>query len=123
LPEVSGEGHGVRFVGHAETQRLVRGTSRLETGGAVGVGAGEVKGEAEDALDALARVEVLLSGDFVGSSLLEEAARADVDAFGVFSKDDETNVVESALFERRKALVEKFAGTGVDEEVELEAQA
>ena len=123
MPEVSGEGHGVGFVGHAETQGLVRGTSRLETGGAVAVRTGEVKGEAEDALDALAGVDVLLSGDFVGSSPLEEAASADVDAFGVFAKDDETNVVESALLERSKALVEKFGGTGVNEEVELEAQA
>ena len=62
------------------------------------VGAGVVEGVAEDALDAFAGVDVFLDGDFVGSSLLEEATDADVDAFGVFAEDHQANVVGDAVF-------------------------
>ena len=53
LPEVAGEGHGVGLVGHAEALKFV--------------GAGVVEGVADDALDALAGVDVFLDGDLVGS--------------------------------------------------------
>jgi len=108
LPEIAGEGHGVGFVGHAKTLEFV--------------GAGIVKGEADNALDTFAGIDVLLSSDFLRSSLLEEAAGTDVDAFGIFPKDDEANIVASAIFQRGEALVEQFGGAGVDEEVELEAK-
>ena len=83
--------------------------------------AGVVEGEAEDALDAFAGVDVFLGGDFVGSSLFEEAAGADVDAFGVFAEDHQANVVWDAILERGEPLVEKFGGAGVDVEIEFEA--
>lgn len=82
-----------------------------------------LEGVADDALDAFAGVDVFLSGDFVGSSLFEEAAGTDVDAFGVFAKDDEANVVADAIFEWSEALVEKLGGAGVHEKIEFEAQA
>ena len=109
LPKITRKGHGVGFVGHAKAFELVR--TRV------------IEGEAEDALDAFARVDVFLSGDFVGSSLFEEAASTHIDAFGVFPEDDETNVVDGAVFERGEAFMEKLRGTGVNEKVELEAQA
>jgi len=108
LPEVAGVGHGVGFVGHAEALELV-GTRILE-------------GVADDALDAFAGVDVFLRGDFVGSVFLEEAAHADVEAFSVFAKDDEADVVGGDIAERCVARVEEFGGAGVDEEVELEAE-
>ena len=108
LPEIAGEGHGVRFVGHAKAFEFVR--------------ASIVKGETDNALDTLAGIDLLLSSDFIGSSLLEEAAGPDVDAFGVLSKDDEANIVTSAVFQRSEALVEEFGGAGIDEEVEFEAK-
>jgi len=109
LPEVAGVGHGVGFVGHAEAFELV--------------GLGVLEGVADDALDTFAGVDVFLSGDFVGSVLLEEAAHADVEAFGVFAEDDEANVVGGDIAQRSVARVEEFCGPGVDEEIELEAQA
>ncbi len=54
--------------------------------------AGVIEGMAEDALDAFAGVDVFLDSDLVGSSLLEEAANADIDAFGVFAEDHEVHV-------------------------------
>ena len=89
----------------------------------VGLAAGVVEGVADDALDAFAGVDVFLDGDLVGSSLFEEAADADVEAFGVFAEDHQVNVVGGAIAERGEARVEEFGGAGVDVEVELEAQA
>ncbi len=109
LPEVAGVGHGVGFVGHAEAFELV--------------GLGVVEGVADDALNALAGVDVFLSGDFVGGVFFEEAAHADVEAFGVFAEDDEADVVGGDVAERGVARMEEFGGAGVDEEIELEAQA
>ena len=63
-----------------------------------GVGAGVVEGVADDAVDALVGVDVFLDGDFVGSSLLEETADADVEAFGVFAEDHEIEVGTLAVF-------------------------
>ena len=123
LPEVAGVGHGVGFVGHAEAERLGSGACRLEAGATCGVLAGVVEGVTDDALDAFAGVHVFLGGDFVGSSFLEEAAHADVEAFGVFAEDDELDVVGGDVAERGVARVEKFGGAGVDEEIEFEAKA
>src|SRR5215475_2208181 len=109
LPEIAGEGHGVGFVGHAQAFQFVL--------------AGVVESVAEDAFNTFARVNVLLGGDLVGSALLEKAAGADVDAFGVFAEDYEANVVADAIFERSEAFVEELGGTGVDEEIELETEA
>ena len=71
----------------------------------------------------LCGVDVFLGGDFVGSSFLEEATDANVDAFGVFAKDHHANVVADAIFQRGEALVEELGGPGVDVEVEFETQA
>ena len=109
LPEIAGKGHGVGLVGHAEAFELVL--------------AGVIKGEADNAFNAFAGVDVFLSGNFVGSVFLEKAAGANVDAFRVFAEDDKTNVVADAIFERGKVFMEKFGGAGVDKEIEFEAKA
>jgi len=128
LPEVVGESHGVGFVGHAEAEgrtarngcatgggcvagadvvlgRLPAGATKRIGGdagedgfGGAGVGAGVVEGVADDAVYAFVGVDVFLDGDFVGSSLLEEAANADVEAFGVFAEDHEVEVGRGAIF-------------------------
>src|ERR1700737_2245807 len=100
LPEVGGKGHGVGFVAHAQAVEFAA--------------AGELEGVADDALDAFAGVDVFLDGDFLGSSFLEEAANADVEAFGVFAEDHEVDVFAGAVAERRKAVVEKLGGAGID---------
>jgi len=87
------------------------------------VGAGVVEGVAKDALDTFVGVDVFLDGNFVGSSLFEEAANADVQALGVFAEDYEIDVGGLAILERGEARGEEFGGAGVDVEIELEAQA
>jgi len=64
-----------------------------------------------------------LRGDFIGGALFEEAAGANVDAFGVFAQNDQANVIAEAVFQRSETLVEELRRTGIDEEVEFEAQA
>jgi len=109
LPKVTGEGHGVGFVGHAQAFESV--------------GTGVVEGVADDALDASAGVDVFLDGDFVGGALFEEAAGADVDAFGVFAEDHEVDVFGGAIAEGSEAIMKEFGGASVDVEVEFEAEA
>ncbi len=109
LPEVAGEGHRVGLVRHAKTLKFV--------------GAGVVEGVADDALDAFAGVDVFLDGNLVGSVLLIEAADADIETFGIFAEDHEADVVGGNVTQRSEALVEEFGRAGVDEEVELEAEA
>src|SRR5579883_1407560 len=109
LPEVMSEGHGVGLIAHAEAPEAI--------------GASVVEGVADDALDALPRVNVFLDGDFVGGSLLEKAAHADIEAFRIFPENHEANIFFRAAGERSKPRVQEFDGPGVDEEVELEAEA
>src|ERR1041385_5749047 len=59
LPEIVGEGHGIRFIAHAKPLEFV--------------GSSVFEGVAYDAVDAFAGIDVLLYGDFVGSVLFEEA--------------------------------------------------
>jgi hypothetical protein len=95
----------------------------LHAGEGAGVVAGEVESVADDALDAFAGVDVFLDGDLVSSSLLEEAAYTNIEAFGVFAEDHEIDVGGAAIAERGEALVEELGGAGVNVEVELEAEA
>ena len=50
---------------------------------------------ADEALDALARVDVLVDGDLVARAALELPAHADVDALGVLAEDDEVDVLRA----------------------------
>src|SRR5579883_174627 len=109
LPEVVSERHGVGLVAHAEA---------LET-----IGASVVKGISDDALNALAGIDVFLDSDFVGSSLFEKAAHADVEAFCIFPENHEANIFFRAASERSKPRVQEFDRPGIDEEIELEAEA
>src|SRR5258708_6523556 len=109
LPQVMGEGHGVGLIAHADTLELVL--------------PGVLKSVADDALHSFAGVHVFLNGDFVGSILFEEAANADVQAFSVLAEDHKAYIVRRAIAERRQSVVEKFHRTGVDEQVQLKAQA
>ena len=78
---------------------------------------------ANDALNALARVHVFLQGDFIGCVFLENAADADVQAFGIFAEHHEIDVARRAIAQRSERSIQQFHGPGVDVEIELEAQA
>ena len=84
LPEAARVGHGVALVGHKDARARA----------AVGffVVCRKFESETDYALNAFASVDVLLDGDFVGSSRFEDSAGVHVDAFGVFADDDEINV-------------------------------
>ncbi len=73
--------------------------SDMQTLAAAG-SAGQVEGGAQDALDALAGVDLLLNRDLVGRALLEVAADADVGALGVLAQDDEIDVLRRLVLER-----------------------
>src|SRR5277367_3021325 len=109
LPQVVPKRQGIGFIGHAYALQAAF-FRKLEC-------------IANDALDALARVEVLLYGNFVGSSLLEVSTHAHVQAFGVLAKNHEVHVFFSAVFQRSEALVEQHTGPRVDVEIELETQS
>jgi hypothetical protein len=66
-----------------------------------------VEGEVNDALHALARVDVFLRGDFVGRAHLEVAAHVHVHAFGVLADDGEVDVVGRGVFQRAERGVEQ----------------
>ncbi len=78
---------------------------------------------ADDALDALARVDVFLGGDLVGSSLLEHTARIGVDALGVFAEDDEIHVLGLDPFQRTQRGIEQAHRPYVGVQVHFEAHA
>src|SRR5208283_5347202 len=109
LPQVVAVGEGVRFVAHAEAMAGPRG--------------GVLEREPEDALDALAGVQLFLHGDLIGGAALELAADIDVQAFRVFAKDNEIDVGLGAVAQRGEAAVEEHARAHVYVEVETEAQA
>ena len=59
-----------------------------------------VEGEADNALDALARVDVFLRGELVGCAELEDAAHVHVNAFGVLTNDREIDVAGRGILQR-----------------------
>ena len=70
-----------------------------------------LEARADEALDALARVHVLVDGDLVARAALELPAHADVDALGVLAEDDEVHVLRGAVLQRHEA-VGRARGTG-----------
>src|SRR5579863_6276587 len=96
----------IRFVAHAHAP--------------VAAAAGVFECVADNSLDALARVDVLLRGDFVSSSLLEKTAYSGVKALGIFADHAELNIFFSAVLERRELLINEHARALVRVEVELE---
>ena len=87
------------------------------------MGARVLEAGADEALDALARVDVLVDGDLVARAALELAAHADVDALGVLAEDDHVDVLRAAVAQRDEAVGERAHGADVRVEVEAEAQA
>ena len=81
------------------------------------------EGVADDALDAFARIDVFLGGDFVGSSLLEDAAGIGVNAFGIFAEDDEVDVFRLDSFQRTQRRIEQADRAHVGVEIHFEAHA
>ena len=53
---------------------------------------------ANDALDALARIDILLGGDLVGSSLFEDASSIGVNALGVLPEHNKIDVLRFHSF-------------------------
>jgi len=81
-----------------------------------------VEGPADAPLAALPRVDRLLHGHLVGRALLEIAADAAVEVFGVFADDDEVDVLRAAAGQRRLHARQQLHRPKVDVLVELEPQ-
>ena len=109
LPQAAGKSHNIRLVGHQDLLALV-GTRIFER-------------EADDALHAPARVDVLLGGDLVGGAELEVAAHVRVHPFGVLADDGEVDVVRRGVLQGAKGCVEQPNRTHVSVEIHFEAHA
>src|SRR5882724_8680664 len=83
LPQVVGKVHSIGFVAHANALQAIL--------------AGVFEGIANDALDALAGINVFLDGNFVGGALLEESSDAHVEALAVLPEDHQPDVFLGAL--------------------------
>src|SRR5262249_16044727 len=113
LPESAGVGHSIGFVAHQDT--IPR------TAISLFVFLRIFKGKADHPLHSLARVHILLDGDFVGSSLLEDAPQIAIDTLRVFSDDDEINVHWLHALERTQRCIQQEHGADVGIEVHVEA--
>ena len=108
LPQVMGKGHRIGLVAHAHPLQVIA--------------ASVVKSVANDALDALAGIDVFLDGDFVGCVFLEETADADIQAFRVLAENHEAHVIRRTVAKRRQAVVEEFNRASIHEQIEFEAK-
>ncbi len=83
--------------------------------------AGVLEGVANDPLDALAGVDVLLDGELLGSALFEDSTDADVEAFGILPENDEVDVIDATILQRAEPFIQQLHWTMVDEKIEVEA--
>jgi len=79
------------------------------------------EGVAADARDALVRVDVLLDGDLIRRPLLEVAAHAHVQPFGVLAHDDEVDF--GVPLQGRKIRMQQRRRPEVHVQVEFEAKS
>src|SRR5919108_285143 len=86
-------------------------------------GACELERMADDAVDALVRVELLLNRHFVDGIRLEAAADAYIQPFGIFAKHHEVDVGRGAALQRAQAIVEQANRALIDVEIERETGA
>jgi hypothetical protein len=116
VPEVAHEAMDVVLVGHedawasAEAAWLVPRFRGLE-------------GVTADPLDSLAGRQVLFERGLVRRAALEGASHAEIGALGVFTVDDEVDVLRSVPLERRQGVRKAPHRPVVDVEVQPEAQA
>lgn len=82
-----------------------------------------LEGVADDALHTFTRVDVFLGGDFVRSSLLEDASAIGVNAFRVFAENYEVDVVRLDTFERAQRSIKQANRAYVRVKVHFEAHA
>src|ERR1019366_1281748 len=82
-----------------------------------------LRGVADDALDAFARVDVFLGGDFIGRTLLEDAAGVSVNAFRIFAEHYEVYVLGLDSFQWTECCVEQADWAHVGIEIHFEAHA
>src|SRR5579862_1848596 len=115
LPKTSGVSHGVRLVAE---QDFVAGRP-VNFGVALAI----LEGVADDALDTFARVDVFLCGNFVGSSLLEDASGIRVNTFRIFAEDHEVDIPWLNAFQRAEGSVEQPDGADIGVEIHFKAHA
>src|SRR5438132_3189985 len=108
LPQVSGIGQHIRFVAHADRRFPV--VARI------------IESVFNDAVHALAGVDLYLVRHFIGSSLLEDTAGIHVSALGVLTDDGKVHVVNPHSLEWAQALVEQTHRPDVRVQIQTESQ-
>jgi folate-binding protein YgfZ len=108
-------GHGVRLVAHQNF--VARRTVELRVIYTV------LERVADDALHAFPRIDIFLCRDLIDSSLLEDAARVGINAFGVFTEHDKVDVFRLDSFQRAQSRVEQAHRTYIGIEIHFEAHA
>ena len=93
LPQRVAVRHRVALVRHADFPNTVRDC--------------KIEGMPDDSVNTAIRVDLLLDGDLLVGVRTHPAACADVQPFGVLSKDDEVDVGGPAIFQRTEAFVEQ----------------
>jgi hypothetical protein len=101
---IAGVAHGVRLVRHVDHGLAV--LLRV------------LEGRADDPLDALAGVDVLVDGHLVGRAPLELTPHADVDALGVLAEHHEIHVLRRPPLERHQPVGQRFHRPDVGVEIE-----
>src|ERR1700674_92567 len=115
LPQASGMSHGVRFVAHQHSPP--RRAIQLLIARAI------LKRVADDAFDALARVDVFLDCNFIRRSLLEHSSKVAVNALGVLANHNEIDVFWFDAFERTKRRIHQPYRPDIGKQVHLAAHA
>ena len=115
LPQTAGVRHGIRLVTHQHPPPS--GTINLPVARAV------LKRVADDALDALARVDIFLDRNFVRRPLLEDASEVTVNALGVLANHHEIDVFWFDAFERAKRRIQQTYRPDIGVQVHLGAHA
>src|SRR5690242_9475513 len=115
LPKPTGMGHGVRFV----TEKNAFARRSVELFAALAI----LKSETDNTFDSFTSVDIFLDGDFVLSSLFENAACICVNALGVFAQHNEIDVFGLDAFERTERRIEQANRANICVEIHFEAHA
>src|SRR5213594_4386304 len=109
LPQITGIGHHIGLIAHAHFG--FSGAARM------------IERVTDNPVHALTRVDLHLSGDFIGSTLLENAAGVDIRAFRVLTDYREVHVLDTHSFQWAQLLVEQPDRTHIGKQIQTKTNA
>src|SRR5213593_4585575 len=108
LPQITGIGHHIGLIAHAHFG--FSGAARM------------IERVPDNPVHALTRVDLHLSGDFIGSTLLENAAGVDIRAFRVLTDYREVHVLDTHSFQWAQLLVEQPDRTHIGKQIQTKTK-